>query len=396
MKISSVTSYKVIALVSFLILSGVQIFLVYNTYEFKNEHYYLSEKQIINDDYLQSISNDKVFPGGGVIIDKYIYDNIAQLEQLYRQNPPAFDIYKQKLCHTIFNDLHSANNFDSLLTVIKKRHQLKNNFTYALTVNRLDIAFESNKYIPLYTAPNASTGTQNGILIGGDLKNISIQNRVTNLTISSPVTRSYRITFMLYVDTYNRRAAILSQMMPTLTLSLFSILFVILLFFITLRNWIKQKKISEMKTDFINSINHEFNSPLAAIIVANKNLQNERMANSKENISAMTDVIARQSERLKMLINQVIDITSRNTIKLNKKQYSIHILLDEILLDYHLKLNDPGIKLSLDKQATNDTICLDQFWFTTMLLNIFDNAVKYNNRNPKEITVITKNSKKGL
>src|ERR1035437_6838548 len=129
MKISSVTSYKVIALVSFLILSGVQIFLVYNTYKLKNEHYFLSEKQIINDDYAQSISNDKVFPGGGVIIDKYIYNNISKLEQLHRQNPYAFNIFEQKLCSTIFKELHRANNFDSLLKIIEKRHQLKNKFT---------------------------------------------------------------------------------------------------------------------------------------------------------------------------------------------------------------------------------------------------------------------------
>jgi two-component system phosphate regulon sensor histidine kinase PhoR len=396
MKISSVTFYIIIALVSFLILSGVQFFLVYNTYELKNEHYNLSEKKIINNDYAQSISNDKVFPGGSAIIDKHIYDNMTKLEQLYRQNPDAFNLFKQKLCLAIFKDLHRANNFDSLLAVIKKRHRLTNTFTYALTINLLDVAFESNKYIPLLETSGNNTESTDGIVIGGDLKDISLQNQVTGLTISSPMAHSYRISFMLYADTNNRKAAILTQMMPTFALSVFSISFVIFLFFVTFKKWIQQKKISEMKSDFINSINHELNTPLAAIIVANRNLQNEKMTNSKENIHSLTDVIARQAERLKMLINQVIDITRDNTIQLDQKPYSIHLLLDEIISDYQLKLNDPCIKLSLKTQATYDNISLDRFWFTTMLLNIFDNAIKYNNCNLKEITVITKNNKKGL
>lgn len=396
MKTTTVTYYKIIALFSFLVLFSVQFYLVYNTYELKNEHYYLSEKRIIGDVYTQSIRNDKVFPGGGSIIDKHIYNNLEELEKLYHQNPDSFQLFKQNLCQVIFKDLRLANNMDSILTATKNKYHLTNKLTYALTVSLLDIAFESNKYIPLYKAPVTEAGIKNGILIGGDLKNINSQNEVTNLTISSPVNRSYRISFTLYVDTLNRKSAILTKMMPTLMLSLLSILFVIFLFYITFKKWIQQKKISEMKTDFINSINHEFNTPLAAIIVANKNLQNEKMISNKENIQSLTDVIDRQSGRLKMLINQVIDITRTSTLQLDKKQYSLHLLLDETLSDYQLKLNDPAILISLEKQASQDNIFLDRFWFTTMLLNILDNSIKYNLTNPKEITVITKNTTAGL
>lgn len=396
MKTTSVTFYKIIALCSLLVLFGVQIYLVYNTYELKNEHYYFSEKHIIGDVYTQSIRNDKIFPGGGAIIDKHIYDNIDKLEKLYHQNSDSFQLFKQDLCQAIFKDLRFANNMDSILTAIKKNYHLSSQLTYALTINLLDIAFESNKYVSIYKAPVSEAGTKNGILIGGGLKNTSSTNEVTNLTISSPVNRSYRISFSLYVDTMNRRSAIFSQMMPTLTLSLLSILFVVFLFYITFKKWIQQKKISEMKTDFINSINHEFNTPLSAIIVANKNLQNDKMVFNKENIQSLTDVIDRQSGRLKMLINQVMDITRTSTIKLDKKQYSLHLLLDETLSDYQLKLNDPSISISLEKHAENDNVLLDSFWFTTMLLNILDNAIKYNHNNPKEINVITKSTSNGL
>ncbi|MES1160895.1 MAG: hypothetical protein ABUM51_09065, partial [Bacteroidota bacterium] len=67
-----ITAHKLIAITGFLVLSSVQFFLLYNTYELKNEHYYLSELSIINSEYSRSIRNDKIMPGGQKIFDHYI------------------------------------------------------------------------------------------------------------------------------------------------------------------------------------------------------------------------------------------------------------------------------------------------------------------------------------
>ncbi len=398
MKISFITSHRLIAIVSLLILSGVQVWLVYNTYTLKDEHYFVSEKQVIRDDYMQSIRNDKLFPGGARIIDSFIYNSMPRLELLHQRQPVEFAGYSKQLSESIFTALRKASNMDSLMAAIAQKNQLNQNLRYALTLDLLDITFESNKYITLYSSKKTASAdsASHGVLIGGNLQDLNAHNMVTSITVSSPVNRSYRASFALYVDSRKRKSIIFRQMMPTLILSLLSVLIVVFLFYITFRNWIKQKKIADMKTDFINSINHEFHTPLAAIMVANKNLQNKRITESRENIAPLTDVIARQSERLKKLIEQVIDITRINSIQLSRKQYSIHPLLDEILLDYHLKLNDPDIHLTLQKEATQDSVWLDQFWFTTMLLNIFDNAIKYNNSKEKEITVTTHSDKKRL
>jgi len=90
----------------------------------------------------------------------------------------------------------------------------------------------------------------------------------------------------------------------------------------------------------------------------------------------------------------VLEITTMNKISLNKEEYSLHHLLDEILLDYRLKLTGANVRLMLHKDAQWDTVLLDKFWLATILLNIFDNAVKYNNSVSKEITVTTFNDKK--
>lgn len=398
----SINTYKAIALVSFLILIGVQFFLVYNTYKLENEHYYVAEKNAINELYSISIRNDKVFPGGAAILDHYINGNMKELERVYKYDNKKFEALKQKVCDSAFMEMRTNNKMDSVMADIFKKSNVKNPLKYSSTIQRIDVTFHNNKYISLYNKAifypliDSAIQTSDGILIAGNLQNRNAQNLITPLSVSSAADYSYRITFMLYAEPANRRLDILKGMLPTFLLSFFSILSVVFIFYITFKNWVRQKKLSEMKSDFINSITHEFHTPLAAIIVANKTMQTDKIINSKESLLPLTEVITRQSERLKILIGQVLDITTMNQIVLDKKEYSLHELLDDLLLDYRLKLTDSNVMLQLIKEAEKDTVELDKFWFTTVLLNIFDNALKYNNKECKQLTVTTYNDKKNV
>jgi len=119
-----------------------------------------------------------------------------------------------------------------------------------------------------------------------------------------------------------------------------------------------------------------------------------KIISNKDSIMPLTEVVQRQSERLRALISQVLEITTMNKIPLQKEEHSIHHLLDEILLDYRLKLSGVNASFNLHKHASHDKIMLDKFWFTTIFLNIFDNAIKYNNREDKKITVTTAEDRK--
>jgi two-component system phosphate regulon sensor histidine kinase PhoR len=151
-----------------------------------------------------------------------------------------------------------------------------------------------------------------------------------------------------------------------------------------------------MKSDFINSITHEFHTPLSAIIVANRTMQSEKILASKDSLLPLTEVIQRQAERLKTLIGQTLRITTMNRLSLQQEAKSVHHLLDEILLDYRLNTTEGNVTLTLHKNAVRDVVFLDPFWFTTIILNIFDNAVKYNDKENKEITVTTFSDRKAL
>jgi two-component system phosphate regulon sensor histidine kinase PhoR len=74
----------------------------------------------------------------------------------------------------------------------------------------------------------------------------------------------------------------------------------------------------------------------------------------------------------------------------------VHQLLDKLLLDYRLNATESNVNLTLHKNAIRDVVLLDPFWFTTIILNIFDNAVKYNARENKKIVVTTFSDRKAL
>lgn len=396
---SLINRYKAISIISIFVLLGVQYFLLYNTYKLQNEHYYLSEKPLITDEYGKAIMNDKLFPGGEAIMDREINPHMQQLEKLYKENRAGFDSMRLSIATATLLDLEKANNFDSILNKIETKYGIKKNLAYALTVDNIAATFDGLRLVSLYDRKKDNyyhVTADNSAHIGGTLKNLNPQNQLVNLTVSSPTAYSYRITFNLYVDTPNRQWLIIWQTLPTFLLSASSIVLIVVLFYLTFKNWIKQKKIADMKSDFINSITHEFHTPLAAIIVANKNLQVEKIATDKDKIVSLTSVIERQADRLKTLFDQVLNITSTQHLQLVKEKHSLHLLLDEILLDYHLKLNDSSVNISITEDAEEDGILVDTFWLTTMLNNIFDNAIRYNQNSRKEIFVRTYNEKKKL
>jgi two-component system phosphate regulon sensor histidine kinase PhoR len=397
MKILSLP-YKAIAAASILILSAVQFFLIYNTFKLKNEHYFLSDKKTITDEYGSHISNDRLYPGGSVIIDKYINRNMKELERRYHHNSASFSQFSQRVCDSIALDLIQHNKMDSIFALILQKRKLDKNFEYALTLDAVEIAFKANQYVILYRpgqaypAITSSIQTPKGLRIGGTLKNMNVQNQAITLFVSNASDYDCKIVFSLYADTPQRNLGILRSMIPIFILSLLSIVSVVLLFFITFKNWLKQKKLADMKSDFVNSLTHEFHTPLAAIIVANKSLQNEKIIENRNNIGPLTDIIQRQSDRLRNLFEQVWNITNTQNLQLHKEEHSLHLLLDDILLDYRLKITDSNIELSFYKGAGNDLATTDSFWLTTMLVNILDNAIKYNNNEQKEIVVSTSNA----
>ncbi|MEC3881413.1 sensor histidine kinase [Parapedobacter sp. 10938] len=397
----SLTTHKGVSLLGLILLISVVFYLTFNTFKLRDEQYQAVEKTLINERYTQRIRNDKVFPGGVAIIDRYVMGNIHALEAAYRQGPAVFAHEKNLMLDSMFHALRAGNTMDSLFAAVKTEYQLDEDLEYLLTINDIQLVFKNMTVVNIYQANEPppflvdSLNTPIGVRIGGALNTPLPQNEISNITVSNAEDYNYWMTFSLHADHRNRTWRVMSLMMPTLLLALFAIGCVVSIYYVTYRNWLRQKKLAEMKSDFVNSITHEFNTPLSTIIVANKNMQNDNVLANAENIKPLTKIIERQSLRLQKLFDQVMDITTMDDATLQKERYELNQLLNEMITDYNVKLSIQNAAVTLQTVAQPLDVELNKFFFTTMLLNLFDNAIKYNRSEYKQVvveTILTENT----
>ncbi|CAH0297831.1 Sensor protein kinase WalK [Pedobacter sp. Bi27] len=379
--------YKSVVLVSFLILLLVQLRLTYNSYVLRDRDYSLKEKTLINDEYGRSISEDKVYKGGGKIIDSILSRNMPALKQAYLSNKKEFVKRSQSISNTLLKDLRKESTMDSVFRSIVKRNGLDSNLQYLLTFQSIEINFDTN--IGDITVFDTSTDTlfkagqktPFGVIIDGTLTNPSVQNRVTNLSVSGKLVYDYRVTFNLFVDPPGRTLKVAYQMLPTFLLVALCIIIIVGINYYTYISWMRQKKETDVKSDFLNSIKHEFNTPITTILVASKSLHEDEVLNDRTRVNALVNIVERQARRLHSHINQMLEISEINS-NINLEETDLNYAILTLVNDYKIKVQEPN-SLTFDPHGSEIMIMIDPFVFTTMLQNILDNSFKHNHSDIK-------------
>ncbi len=165
-----------------------------------------------------------------------------------------------------------------------------------------------------------------------------------------------------------------------------AILFTIIIttaFFLTIRTLLKQKKLSEIKSDFINNMTHEFKTPLATISLAVDALKNEKVSGDKEKTSYFTGIIKEENKRMNKQVETILQaaLLDKQEVQLNLKKLSAHTLIKSALNNIALPLEDRGGKIEISLDATKDMVMADEVHFTNLINNLLDNAVKYSKDN---------------
>lgn len=165
-------------------------------------------------------------------------------------------------------------------------------------------------------------------------------------------------------------------------LLLFFIAFLLFLFVITLVtysiwNLLKLKRISEIKTDFINNITHELKTPLATLSIATKTLTNKFAKDNTDIAKDSIDTIDRQNKRLQNLIDQVADNSlGYNHIDLKLEPVNLTKFVNEVCDDYVLTLPD-NIQFLRNIEKNSIETQIDRFYLSTAIVNILNNAIKF-------------------
>jgi two-component system, OmpR family, phosphate regulon sensor histidine kinase PhoR len=160
-------------------------------------------------------------------------------------------------------------------------------------------------------------------------------------------------------------------------------LIIIAAFFFTVRALIKQKKLSEIKSDFINNMTHEFKTPLATISLAVDALKNEKVLQDKQKIDYFTGIIKEENKRMNKQVETILQaaLLDRQEVQLNLNAMHVHELVNSAVNNIRLQVEERGGTLEVNLQATKDLILADEVHFTNLVTNLLDNAVKYSKDN---------------
>ncbi len=166
-------------------------------------------------------------------------------------------------------------------------------------------------------------------------------------------------------------------------------------FFITIRALLNQKKLSEIKSDFINNMTHEFKTPLATISLAVDALKNEKVIHDRTKMDYFSGIIKDENKRMNKQVETILQaaLLDKQEIQLNLKPLNANELINSALNNIRLPLLEKNGTLELHLDAVNDLIIADDVHFTNIINNLLDNAIKYSKDNLRiKLTTLNFNS----
>ena len=199
--------------------------------------------------------------------------------------------------------------------------------------------------------------------------------------------------FELVIAFPERRTFLRSSLTTLILLSLLFTITIIITFASTIYQVLKQKKVSEMKSDFINNMTHEFKTPIATIKLALDAIKNKKVQNDLNKRDKYLRMIRDENERMNFQVENVLRISQldrkENIIK--KSICNLNNIISETLAHLDLLLRSRNVQVKIDFLALSNEVEISKDDFINVFVNILENAIKYSNEKP-EIKIITKNN----
>lgn len=164
-------------------------------------------------------------------------------------------------------------------------------------------------------------------------------------------------------------------LIPTLAFTL--ILLIVFLYTIILA--FRQKRITEMKNDFINNMTHEFKTPISTISLAGQMLADDSVRKSPTMLKHLSEVITAESKRLRFQVEKVLQMSMFDKSQPNLKLTDVDVnsVIEQVVNSFKIKVEKYGGGITMDLEAIRPTVYVDEMHFTNVLFNLLDNAVKY-------------------
>lgn len=194
----------------------------------------------------------------------------------------------------------------------------------------------------------------------------------------------------IIVVVHDFKGLVQGEMRVMIASAIFFTLMIIAAFYVTVNALLRQKKLSEIKNDFINNMTHEFKTPLATISLAVDALRNEKVVQDREKSGYFTGIIKEENKRMNKQVETILQasLLDRQEQQLNLKSLHAHHIIREAVENVRLQLEGKGGGSELQLNAKSDLIEADEVHFMNVITNLIDNAIKYSKDN-LQIRIIT-------
>lgn len=203
------------------------------------------------------------------------------------------------------------------------------------------------------------------------------------------------IKYELYVTFPSKSEHILSGISSILLLSLLFIVIIIVTFSSSLYQLIRQKKISEIKTDFINNMTHEFKTPIATINLALDSIKNPKIINDNEKVLRYVKMIRDENKRMHSQVENVLRISrlEKNQLEISKETIDVQEVIEDAMMHTALLIKSKKGTIQTHFEAIITELPGNQFHLTNVVVNMLENAIKYTVGAPK-LDVYTESTNK--
>lgn len=205
---------------------------------------------------------------------------------------------------------------------------------------------------------------------------------------------SDKTNYKLFIHFTEKEKEIFSSIFWMAALSVVFTIVIIVAYAGAIYQLLKQRRISEIKTDFINNMTHEFKTPIATINLALDSLNNPKIAGSSDKLKNYLKMIRDENHRMHAQVENVLRISKleRNELNLKKQRQQLNELVEQAITHVKLIAENRQGYIKTHFEATQHTILANESHFVNVLVNILDNGMKYSQDTPK-IDVFTENVK---
>src|SRR5680860_56236 len=201
----------------------------------------------------------------------------------------------------------------------------------------------------------------------------------------------------LIIEFPTRTRFIISRILTNIILSVLFIAITLFSFLYTVFTILRQKKIAEMKTDFINNMTHEFKTPIATISLAADSIKSPMISKDPEKVGRFANIIREENKRMLVQVEKVLQMAQFNNrrLKMAMEYVDVHELLKQAKNHIELQIKRRGGDVSIDLQAGTHIIKGDENHLSNIFHNLLDNANKYTRDEP-HINIRTKDGNGGI